>query len=59
MPLTKRTGAVTVEPHHLCQRRNAVGYLPGVARKRRGGLHDRTGIGGVMVTAGFQRITCR
>ncbi len=58
VPLTKRTGTVTVEPHHLCQRCNTVRDLTRITRECRRGLHDRTGVRRVVVAARFQRVTC-
>ena len=55
VPLAECTGAVAVEPQHLRQRGHAVRNLPGVAGEGRGGLHDRAGIGRMMVPSGFQR----
>jgi hypothetical protein len=59
MPLAEGTGAVAVEPEHFRKRSDAVPDLPGVAGERRCGLHDRTGVGGVVVPPGLERDTRR
>ena len=55
VPLAEGAGAVAVEPQHFRQRRDAVRDLPGVAGEGRRGLHDRAGVGGVVVAAGLER----
>ena len=59
VPLAERAGAVSVEPQHLGEWRNAVRVLPGVAGKRRRRLHDRAGVDGVMIASGLERVARR
>ena len=56
MPLTKGTRAVTIEAHHFGHWRNSVRNFSGVPRKPCGALHDRAGIGLVVVATGLQRV---
>ena len=56
MPLAESTRAVTIEAHHFGQRRNSVRDFSGVTRKSRRRLHNRAGIGLMMVSTGLQRV---
>src|SRR5688572_2991676 len=51
MVFAKLCGAVTIQPDHLRQIRDAVGTLTSLSGEGRGGLCDRTEIGRVVVTA--------
>ena len=52
--LAEEGGAVTVQAQHLRERRDAVGALPRVARKPRGGFGDAAHVVHVVVAAGEQ-----
>ena len=56
MPFTKGARAVTIEAHHFGYRRNPVRNFSGVTRKSGRRLHDRAGIGLMMVSTGLQRV---
>ena len=59
MPFTKGARAVTIEAHHFGYRRNPVRNFSSVARKSGRRLHDRAGIGLMMVSTGLQRVPRR
>src|SRR5262245_40034628 len=54
MIFAEGSGAVSIQPKYLRQRRNAVGANTGVAGKGGGKLHDGAGIVHMMVAAGEQ-----
>src|SRR4029077_7161665 len=55
----KRSGAVAIQAQHFCKRRDALRADSGIAWKRSGKFHDRTGIVHVMIATRQQRSASR